>query len=129
VDLNNLFVAYNDAWQWSAPSRRLASNVCAWIKGLLLVALEGTEAIVGYHRRRLLDTHSLIERPGRTAGSTSSPFGFPYERTSAALTARLPCWEQRFGGTRALTEALMQRLDVIRANWGARPPHLAGGAV
>jgi len=115
VDLNNLFVACNAAWQVEcAEHAGWPRNVCAWIKGLHQVALEGFDAIVGITGGDCSNTHSLMSALA-DRGLAVIPFGFPYDRTSAALDREIAVLEQRFGVTRAQTEAMKQRLDVIRA--------------
>lgn len=114
IDLNNIFVAGDPAARVdSAEHKGWPRNVCAWTKGLYEVALDGFDAIVGITGGDCSNTHSLMS--ALTAqGVKVIPFGFPYERTPQALDREIAALEERFGVTRAQTEAMKQRLDVIR---------------
>ena len=115
VDLNNIFVLNAPAARVDAAEHKgWPRNVCAWIKGLHEVALDGFDAIVGITGGDCSNTHSLMSAL-RDEGLEVIPFSFPYSRDAVSLDREIARLEERFGVSRTQTEEVKHWLDGTRA--------------
>jgi benzoyl-CoA reductase/2-hydroxyglutaryl-CoA dehydratase subunit BcrC/BadD/HgdB len=116
VDLNNLFINGNPLKNISSAEHAgFPRNVCSWIKGLYITALDADlDEVIGVTQGDCSNTHSLMSML-TDKGLKVSSFAFPLSRDYAELDTEIAKLETHFEVTRIETLNVKNRLDGIRA--------------
>jgi len=117
VDLNNIFVADNDALAMVAyaEARGFPQSACAWTKGLYgAIHMRGIKEVVGVVEGDCSNTYALCEIL-ESEGITVYPFGYPSSRRADDLVEAFRRFATRLGTTLDRAEEVKRELDPIRA--------------
>ena len=118
VDLNNLFITCDDPRRRveGAESVGLPANICAWVKGIYLSAIEADniETIVAVTQGDCSNTHVLIELL-RRRGKQVIPFAYPYDRDRGLLELQIKRFMESFDVDEDALAHATERLRRVRA--------------
>ncbi|MCL6560397.1 MAG: 2-hydroxyacyl-CoA dehydratase [Firmicutes bacterium] len=117
VDLNNLFIARDDAIELLEVAERAGypRNVCGWIKGIYGAVLRQRDirTVVAVTQGDCSNTHALMETL-ELEGVKIIPFAYPYDRDRRLLQAQVERLMEYFGVDWAAVNAAKARLDEVR---------------
>lgn len=115
IDLNNCFITQNPAQNIVlAEQSGFPRNICAWIKGNYIAALNsGLDMVLGVIQGDCSNTHSILNLMQET-GMPVYHFSFPPQRDYALLDSEICRLEQHFEVDRIASTKVKHRLDKIR---------------
>lgn len=117
VDLNNIFVASNEAGQWvdKAEGAGYPRNSCGWIKGLYTACLRTEpEAVIAVMQGDCSNTQALMETL-QLRGISIFPFAYPYNRSADMLRVEMDKLMHIFQVSWDQAERVRQDLEPVRS--------------
>lgn len=116
VDLNNLFVIEDDAYEIVLEAERAGfpQNSCAWVKGLYATAHRHGFRKIAAVREGDCSQNIALEDVWKSEGIETIPFSYPYHRTLDDFEDELSLFAQAFGAGIQDAEEWKVRLDHIR---------------
>ncbi len=117
ADLNNLFVADNDAYELvlAAEKNGFPQNSCAWVKGLYATAAKHGFRKIAAVREGDCSQNIALEDVWKHDGIETIPFSYPYQRTTEDLERELYLFAGSFSAELAEVDEWKRKLDKIRS--------------
>lgn len=116
VDLNNLFISSpkKEFFLSQAENAGLPRNLCSWIKGIYIAALNyNVKRVIGVLEGDCSNTHALLDL-WKERGIEVIPFSYPADRNRELLKYQIEKLKKIFNVTQEELQKTHQRLNSLR---------------